>query len=135
MSVIKSDEAPEVIEKLSEMLDHMLYGCNDQFVSLNKEIELIENYITLEKVRYSERVDILFTHSVKSGVKIAPLILLTFVENAFKHGVSQELEEAKIKIIISVNDENIHFEISNTIAVNKVVSTKEGIGLKNVKNN
>ena len=132
LSVTKSDEAPDVIEKLSEMLDHMLYGCNDQFVSLHKEMELIENYLTLEKIRYDDRVNITFTNSVKKDVKIAPLILLTFVENAFKHGVTQELDKATIKIEINVIENYIYFKISNTKSVNKVNSNKEGIGLKNV---
>ncbi len=133
LSVTKSDEAPEVIEKLSEMLDHMLYGCNDQFVSLHKEIELIENYLALEKIRYSDRVAITFTKNETNDVLIAPLILLTFVENSFKHGVSQELEKATIQIEISIKDRYIYFEISNSIATNKVLSNKQGIGLKNVK--
>ena len=133
LSVTKSDEAPEVIEKLSEMLDHMLYGCNDKFVSLNKEIELIENYLALERVRYSDRVDITFTKEVEKEVKVAPLILLTFVENAFKHGVSQELEKADMRIQIRVKGNHIYFTISNSIATNKVTSNKEGIGLNNVK--
>ncbi|MBL4642673.1 MAG: histidine kinase [Flavobacteriaceae bacterium] len=133
LSVTKSDEAPEVIEKLSEMLDHMLYGCNDKFVSLNKEIELIENYLALEKVRYSDRVAITFTKEVLKDVQVAPLIFLTFIENAFKHGVSQELEKATIQIEINVKENYIYFTISNSIATNKVLSNKEGIGLKNVK--
>ena len=133
LSVTKSDEAPEVIEKLSEMLDHMLYGCNDLFVSLHKEIELIENYIALEKVRYDDRVTITFIKSVTENIQIAPLILLTFVENAFKHGVTQELEEANIQIEISLKENYIHFDISNSIATNQVLLNKKGIGLKNVK--
>jgi len=133
LSVTKSDEAPEVIEKLSEMLDHMLYGCNDQFVSLNKEVELIENYLALEKIRYCDRVAITFKKEVPKDVQVAPLIFLTFVENAFKHGVSQELEKATIHIEITVKDGDIYFTISNSIPTNKVLSNKEGIGLKNVK--
>jgi len=133
LSVTKSDEAPEVIEKLSEMLDHMLYGSNDQFVSLHKEVELIENYLALEKVRYYDRVAITFTKEVPKDVLVAPLLFLTFVENAFKHGVSQELEKAIIEIQITVKDAYIYFTISNSIATNKVFSNKQGIGLKNVK--
>jgi sensor histidine kinase YesM len=133
LSINKSDEAPEVIAKLSEMLDYMLYGCNDKYVGLQKEIELIENYLALEKVRYSKRVKIQFNKNVESNVKIAPLILLTFIENAFKHGVSQELNEAFIDIDISKKGKYIHFEISNSIAKNKANSNKESIGIANVK--
>jgi len=133
LSIKKSDEAPEVIAKLSEMLDYMLYGCNEKFVVLQKEIELIENYLALEKVRYGKRVAIQFSKKVESNVKIAPLILLTFIENAFKHGVSQELKEAYIQIHITSKENYIHFEISNSIALKSGATTKESIGLTNVK--
>ncbi len=133
LSINKSDEAPEVIAKLSEMLDYMLYGCNEKYVSLNKEIELIENYLALEKVRYDERVVINFHKNVETDVKIAPLILLTFIENAFKHGVSQELKKAYIDIKIAVEGKYIQFDITNSIAKNRVSATKETIGLTNVK--
>ncbi len=82
LAIKKSDETPEVIEKLSDILDYMLYRCNDTFVSLQKEIGLIENYLSLEKVRYGERVEISFEKDIKQDVKIAPLLLLTFIENA-----------------------------------------------------
>lgn len=133
LSINKSDEAPEIIAKLSEMLDYMLYGCNDKYVSLKKEIELIENYLALEKVRYDERVDISFHKDVETDVNIAPLILLTFIENAFKHGVSQELKKAHIHIKISVEGNFIQFNVTNSIAKNKVASDKETIGLSNVQ--
>jgi len=133
LSLKKSNETPEVIAKLSEILDYMLYGCNDKYVSLKKEIELIENYLALEKVRYDERVDIGFTKNVVSNVKIAPLILLTFIENAFKHGVSQELKKASIQINISVKEEFIWFTITNSKVKNIVPLQKETIGLTNVK--
>ena len=133
LSIEKSDEAPEVIAKLSEMLDYMLYGCNDKYVSLKKEIELIENYLALEKVRYDERVDIKFDKEIKTDVKIAPLILLTFIENAFKHGVSQELKKAFIHINMSVEEEFIKFNIMNSKAKNSIATNKKSIGLNNVK--
>jgi sensor histidine kinase YesM len=133
LSIEKSDQAPEVIAKLSEMLDYMLYGCNDKYVSLKKEVELIENYLALEKVRYDERVAIRFDKYVESEVNIAPLILLTFIENAFKHGVSQELKKAYIHIKISIEGPFIAFDITNSIAGNKSFTNKNPIGLTNVK--
>lgn len=133
LSISKSDEAPEVIAKLSEMLDYMLYGCNDKYVALQKEIELIENYLALEKVRYDDRVNIRFIKDVEKEAKIAPLLLLTFIENAFKHGVSQELKEADIQVKISLKENYIYFNIENSISKNKVLSNKQNIGLNNVK--
>ena len=130
----KSDRTMLVIQKLSEILDYTLYGCNDTFVPIQKEIELIENYLALEKVRYDYRVNISFDKDVSNEGKIAPLLLLTFIENAFKHGVSQELKEANIKINLSQKDDTIDFYIENTKPQTKGLNRekKEVIGLKNV---
>ena len=135
LAIKKSDETPKVIEKLSDILDYLLYRCNDEFVSLQKEIGLIENYLTLEKLRYGKRVVVSFEKSINEDVKIAPLLLLTFIENAFKHGVSQALKESHISISITLKNEQIIFFIQNTkpfkTASNK--NKKQVIGLKNIK--
>ncbi len=131
----KSDKTTQVIQKLSEILDYTLYGSNHKFVALQKEIELIENYIVLEKIRYDDRVLVTFKKELENNAEIAPLLLLTFVENAFKHGVIQELEEAFIKIEITQNSNEILFSIENSKPKSIISKTqvKENIGLKNVK--
>ena len=132
-----SKKTPEVIERLSEILDYMLYGCKENYVPLAKEITLIENYLALEKIRYGKRVDITFENRIAPDVKIAPLLLLTFIENAFKHGVSQELNVAQIKITLKTKGKLIFFEITNTLP--QIIPTKEegepteALGLVNVK--
>ena len=134
LAIKKSDQTPDVIEKLSEILDYMLYRTSDTFVSLQKEIELIENYLSLEKIRYGKRVDISFKKDIESDVKIAPLLLLTFIENAFKHGVTQELDKAKILIRITTKNNRVLFNIKNSKP--KSVSENKDepcIGLDNVK--
>ena len=134
LALKKSEQTPEVIEKLSDILDYMLYRCNDKYVSLQKEIVMIENYIDLEKVRYGNRVNVSFEKNINREVKIAPLLLLTFIENAFKHGLSQELKEAFISINIGLDGKQIIFNIKNSksaIAIDK--PKEECIGLKNVK--
>ncbi|WP_062058253.1 sensor histidine kinase [Aquimarina longa] len=133
LALKKSDQTPEVIEKLSDILDYMLYRCNDKFVSLPKEIELIENYIVLEKIRYGKRVEISFEKNITKEVKIGPLLLLTFIENAFKHGVSQELGKAYISIRIDSNEDHIVFNIKNSKTQTISNENKECIGLKNIK--
>lgn len=134
LAIKKSDQTPEVIEKLSDILDYMLYRCNDTFVSLQKEIELIENYLSLEKVRYGKRVKISFDKDIKYDVKIAPLLLLTFIENAFKHSVSQELKEAFITLKINLDGNHIVFNIENSKSKTRVENnTEHCIGLSNVK--
>ncbi|MDR6241483.1 sensor histidine kinase [Aureibacter tunicatorum] len=134
LTVAKSDRAPKVIEHLSNILDYLLYGYDDKFVELSKETKMIEDYLALEQVRYEGRVDISFENKVVNPVKIAPLILLTFIENAFKHGVSQELELATVDILIESDEKNIIFKISNSKPKNDIsASKKKNIGLKNVK--
>ncbi len=134
LAIKKSDQTPEVIEKLSDILDYMLYRCEETFVPLNKEIELIKNYLSLEKLRYGKRVNISFSQQIDKDVKIAPLLLLTFIENAFKHSVVQELKEAYISIEISTDKNQIIFDIINSKPNLKVEVDKiKGIGLDNVK--
>ncbi len=134
LAIKKSNQTPEVIEKLSDILDYMLYRCNDTFVSLQKEIELIENYLSLEKVRYGKRVQISFKKDINYDVKIAPLLFLTFIENAFKHGVSEELKEAFITIKINLVENQVVFHIKNSKSKTFSEKNKEHcIGLSNVK--
>lgn len=135
LALEKSDKTPEVIEHLSGILDYILYRCNTNYVSIHKEIELIENYLLLEKIRYGKRIVVNFEHHMERDVKIAPLILLTFIENAFKHGVSQELNTAKINISISLDGADIVFRINNTkpAAAAERKDNVKALGNENVK--
>ncbi|MDT0606222.1 sensor histidine kinase [Croceitalea rosinachiae] len=134
LALKKSDDAPKVIQKLSEILDYILYRCNEPYVLLNKEIELIENYISLEKIRYADRVNISFSKSVTGEEKVAPLLLLTFIENAFKHGVTDEIKQARIDINIRKKGKELFFTVENTKPTSSENTIeKESIGLQNVK--
>jgi sensor histidine kinase YesM len=136
LTLKKDDKAPEVIAKLSEILDFVLYRCNEDFVAVEKEITLIKNYIALEKLRYDEnRLDILFTKDIQQSNKISPLIILTFIENAFKHGVVNETEKATIRLNLQSKKEQIIFSIENTKPQNDFarISDKSKIGLMNVR--
>ncbi|MCD0470858.1 sensor histidine kinase [Flavobacterium sp. JAS] len=136
LTLKKDDKAPEVIAKLSEILDFVLYRCNEDYVSIEKEIALIENYIALEKLRYSEnRLNILFTKHIQYNHKISPLIVLTFIENAFKHGVINETEKAIIRLHLESKKQQIIFSIENTKPKNEFsrISDKSKIGLENVR--
>ncbi len=134
LAIKKSDDTPKVIQKLSEILDYILYRCNEEFVSLNKEIELIENYLSLEKIRYEDRVKIAFSKNVTGHEKIAPLLLLTFVENAFKHGVANEMNQANINIQITKKGAQLLFVVENSKPTTTVRKEKKpSIGLTNIK--
>lgn len=134
LALKKSDKTPELIAKLSAILDYMLYHCNDRFVALTDEIKLLNNYIDLEKLRYDDRVVVDFEYKTEKAVEIAPLILLTFLENAFKHGVKEEIKIAKIQMHLRATREEIWFEIQNTKPQSGVVeSHTASIGLENIK--
>lgn len=136
LTLKKDNKAPEVIAKLSEILDFVLYRCNEDFVPIEKEIALIENYISLEKLRYNEnRLELSFTKNIQESNKISPLILLTFIENAFKHGVINETEKARIQLNLESKKQQIIFSIENTKPQNDFVpiSDKSKIGLDNVR--
>ncbi len=136
LALKKSDKTPEVIAKLSEILDYILYQCKDKYVLLKNEVALLHNYVDLEEVRYVNRVKVSFNTDISNDAKIAPLLLLTFLENAFKHGVSQEINTARIEIYIKGAAQNIEFRIVNTKPANSEKiqdENREAIGLKNIK--
>jgi len=136
LTLKKSSKAPEVVLKLSELLDYMLYECNESKVALDKEINMLENYIALEKIRYGEELSVKF-HVDKEvrNFDISPMLLLPLVENSFKHGVSGEIHEKWIEIKLSASNDTLNFTIENSRDSSirgKKESYTEGIGLKNV---
>lgn len=136
LTLEKSDKAPELVLQFSEILDYILYRCNEKKVFLKEEINNLKNYIEIEKIRYSEnlKTEQDFT-LVSDNLKIAPLILLPFVENAFKHGVSNFPGVAFVKIKCTVAENNLIFQIENSKNPLIVTDKKNsnGIGLINVK--
>lgn len=134
LALKKSDKTPELIAKLSAILDYMLYQCNDKYVALADEIKLMKNYIDLEKLRYGERVAVDFEYRTEKSVEIAPLVLLTFLENAFKHGVKEEIRCASIRMNLRATRREIWFEIQNSRPQSRQQNTGAGsIGLQNIR--
>jgi len=131
------DMASASLAKFSELLRHQLYECNDQQIPLDKEIAYLENFIELEKLRQNQNlvVDLAIDQSYQPDTGIAPFILMTFVENAFKH-VSKEKDRSNcIRIELSVSGMQLHFAVSNSTAGNTTAEVVNygGIGLKNVQ--
>ena len=138
LTLDQSEKAPDVVLKLSDMLDYMLYQCKDEIVPLKKEIDFIQDYIDLESLRYGKKLTMKFTYNQHSpDVMIAPLILISFVENAFKHGASNNLYNSFIEIDLSTTQEQLCFKVHNSIPTNTIkIEKKElhyGIGLSNAK--
>jgi len=131
------DMASASLAKFSELLRHQLYECNDQQIPLDKEIAYLENFIELEKLRQNENLTVSVNmepvYSPDTG--IAPFILMTFVENAFKH-VSKEKDHANwISISLELNAGQLHFTVANSTSGNASAEVVNygGIGLKNVQ--
>jgi two-component system, LytTR family, sensor histidine kinase AlgZ len=133
LAFTNSPNTTEVIAKLSQMMRYMIYDSNHEKVILSKEIEYIENYISLEKLRLNNQIPItLKVEGDANQVKIVPLILITFLENAFKHGVSNNSKDAYISINLLIQNKELIYTVENS-KLEKNNHEKSGIGLQNVK--
>ena len=124
-----------MIKKLTGMLQYILNECNQSFVPLEKELKMINDYIALEKIRYGEqmKMTIEINGSIQNKV-IAPLLLIPFVENSFKHGASKMIRSPWIKLNINIEDNEFSFLLMNSKPATAEIKTRNGnIGLKNVK--
>ena len=137
LTLKKSDLAPEMVLKLSSLLDYMLYECNTESVPLCKEIKIINDYIELEKIRYGNKVKVQFnTTGTTDGIYIAPLILFPLIENSFKHGINNEINNSWIEISMDVSVHKLIFKVENSSSNTSEKETDDGetgIGLNNVK--
>lgn len=128
----KSEKTPDAILKLSEIMRYMIYESNDSWVSLDKEVAYVNSYVELQKLRFKDGAAVEITINGEiDGQKIVPLILISFVENAFKHGVANDATDP-IKINIIANQKILHFSVTNK----KNVANKDaigGVGLNNVE--
>lgn len=132
----KSDDkrSAEAILKLSEMMRYMLYDSADEIVPLQKEIEYLENFIDLQRLRLKEDISVSFKVTGEiANKKIAPLLLIPFIENSFKHGVSYQ-HPSFIKIELNIDGNKLDFSISNSFFPGSAQNEKfSGIGLENVR--
>ena len=125
-------KAQEMIVELSKMMRFVLYEGNKQSVPLSRELDFIRHYVTLMKLRYTDKVKIaLDLPDETPGRQIPPLILVTFIENAFKHGVSYK-HESFIEVKVTVEDDTMHFSCHNSKA-DHPNEEKGGVGLANVR--
>ena len=139
LTLKKSDKAPEIVVKLSEMMRYMLYECNEPKVSLEKEVNYLKNYLDLEKLRQGDDARISFQiHGEVTNQEIAPLLFIPFLENSFKHGLTNTIHEGYVNILLDVEDDKVRFEIENskpeTLPAETHTTKKSGgIGLVNVR--
>jgi two-component system, LytTR family, sensor kinase len=131
----KSDAAPDLIIRLCDLLRFTLYQCKDPLIPISKEVELIENYIALEQCRYGARLTVAFSVTGETTGMIPPLICFSLIENAFKHGTSENKDRSHIAIQLNVSANRLHLEVQNPIAhaaQPDVLGASKGIGMRNI---
>jgi len=134
LSLREDEQTPVVITQLSEMMRYTLYESNAELVPLERELNYLENYVRLEKMRYKADASIVcqIDDSRVDGQLIAPLLTFTFVENAFKYGMKRR-NEGFIKMFISVENNRFYFSIQNDKSLKQKTSEFGGIGLENAR--
>ena len=142
LTLDKSDMAPETVLKLSELMSYVIYDGKQKKVSLTKEIGYIQNYLDLEKLRFGQKVKTSFdVYGHVNDQKIAPLLMLPFIENSFKHGVGDGIDEIKIDIGLDIHPKDVVFTVQNRKyqKINTPASGPynhighNGVGIKNIK--
>ena len=131
----KSDVAPESILCLSKILRFMLYETSGDYIAIEQELKIMDDYIALEKLRYDESLHVNFSHNIENMKQaLPPLLLIPLVENAFKHGVSETRDQPFVNIFLSINKGRLEFTVKNSVeAFSGEVTVKENIGLSNLR--
>lgn len=136
LALIKSDKVPELILKLSDLMRHIIYESKENYIVLEKEIEFVDNFIALQKIRISDQSKIKYSivGEVPSG-KIAPLLFEPFIDNAFKHGLPGTIDSDIISIQFNFEENNfLSFNLENNYDTTENSDKKNsGIGIENVK--
>ncbi len=128
----KSDQTAPVIMKLSKLLRFMLYECNQERITVEQEVQVIQDYLELEKLRYNNRLEIRFEKEIEDPTTLlAPLLLLPLIENAFKHGTSETRFETFVHIRLQITNQQLFLHIENS-RDEEQDKAGDGIGLPNV---
>ncbi len=133
LSIDNSPKTSTSIAKLSEILDQVLYKSDSKLVPLQNELTLIQNYIELEKLRYDERLKVSVNSNIIEETNIPPLILLSLVENAFKHGAGEDDGSPSIDISVESFDKKLTFCVQNSVSKYYQNQHKKAIGLLNIR--
>jgi LytS/YehU family sensor histidine kinase len=134
LAMKKSEQTANTVMKLSDILDYILYRVNTHKIDISNEIRIIDNYIELEKIRFTDRVNLNFTTNIQSkDIQIPPMLIIPFIENAFKHGVTKSMDKSWINIYIDEAEHMLNIVVSNSKNHNPAKRKTGGIGLLNVK--
>lgn len=132
LSLTKDEKTPEVVLQLSELMRYVIYKGQEETVSLEEEVKYIEDYIQLQQIRLHKKLDFRFEKSIDQPLlPVPPLLFITFVENAFKHGIEPAESKSFLHLQLSTNDNKLEFSCHNSYE--KQESDTEGIGLANLR--
>ena len=132
LSITKDQQTPEVILKLSELMRYVIYKGKEELVPIQEEIKYIEDYIQLQQIRLHKKLDFQFDKTIINREQhIPPLLFITFVENAFKHGIEPAEKDCFLHLTVSSNKNKLTFTCKNSIE--EKINTPKGIGLTNLK--
>jgi sensor histidine kinase YesM len=130
----RSPQAKKMVKMLEDMLHYMIEECEHPLVPLTKEVDILNDYFELERIRYGNSIDMqVEITGDTAGKLIAPLLMIPFVENSFKHGTSQILREPWIHLFIQADDDVVHFSLTNSKPGEDTPRHRKGIGLYNVR--
>jgi two-component system, LytTR family, sensor kinase len=133
-NLVHPEEANEMILQLADLMRYQIESSKKNMVSIDDEIEFLENYIALEKKRSTDRIKVSFAVDKTDNLtlQIPPMLFIPFIENAYKHGISAE-GESVINIVLGVKEHGISFKIDNQIPVRKQIVKSTQTGLENIK--
>lgn len=135
LALMKSDLTADSILKLTELLDYLVYRANMDKVALSKEVDLLQNYVDLEQLRYGEKLKIESEIAIRNAaIQVTPLILLPFAENCFKHGGVGQDGLFRINILLIADDKKLVFHLTNSKKKNREkAAVNGGVGLENIR--
>lgn len=132
LSLQRSEQTPESILQLSELMRYVIYKAKEPFVRVEDEVKYLKDYIQLQKIRLKRSLDLQFEEEIEDGtIRIAPLLLIVFVENAFKHGVENAENDAFLRISLKADQRFVRFVCENSYE--PAADEQTGIGLTNLR--
>ncbi len=134
LSLHKSDQTPDVILQLSDLMRYVIYKGQETTVPLREDVRYLEDYIRLQEIRLKQRLHLEFRQQInREDLVIAPLLLVVFVENAFKHGIEAVEGDAFLRIQLEADEKGLSFICENPVAETNPLEGSSGIGLQNLR--
>lgn len=134
LALKQSAQTAPMVARLGEMMRYILYEADQPTVPLSRELTFLSDYIEVEKIRHQAHIDIQFdVQGIRQDYRMEPLLLLPFIENAFKHGLEEETKNGFVHIVLCQTDRDLTLQVSNSIPQSVKKAAVSGIGIQNVR--